>query len=415
MNEFNLKSNVAEKFRDTINEFNDFTMKHDYEKYFRRKKSSEKVNSWKVICTIMDRIEDLVYYLNIKELNTGKWDRCAFDFYEFIEQAAVMVECVNHAFNIYNMKNIKHRKIFHSKKIININNNCSKDLDDDYFKYIRSLSSVHPCDTSEHNVFQEANFEVSPYVVWNNGYYSPIDVDADLIIVTYNNETQDFIVNKYIYLKEIFNYIKYKYYSLNFLSKKIKVHYNKTIQDYRNCKIKKTIDYENYLDYLKNLKKEAEMRNPELVDYLNDVINIHNIKLSDERNNIKLDKYKTALKYSIKYTHRQLQNMFFDNTNGHDRLLGDLLFGRLYTNTNLSNILNKLYYLKQDNIERKNLIDDYKILSSFFSKYIFISNSDLDNMKLNELFILSRIALYFHALEHKNLISDLIPNTKEYR
>src|SRR5699024_4646893 len=160
------------------------------------------------ICALMDRIEDIVIYLNEKELNTGKWNRCAFDFFEFIEQAGVLIECIGELYKIYDIKTNKTKTIFKHKETnekylskLKEDNKIAKVGDLNYFEYIRSLSSVHPGKTDRHKEFQFANFEVSPYVVWNSGIYA-LDprCNGEIILVTYNNETDKMLINKSIYI-----------------------------------------------------------------------------------------------------------------------------------------------------------------------------------------------------------------------
>ena len=97
MYKIKLNKRVSENFRETVNEYLDFSINKTYH-------DDEKENAWNSICAIMDRIDDLVIYLNEKELNNGKWKRCAFDFFEFIEQAAVLIECINEAYKIYGIE-----------------------------------------------------------------------------------------------------------------------------------------------------------------------------------------------------------------------------------------------------------------------------------------------------------------------
>ena len=105
-----LKPEVSTNFRNTINEYINFSIKHVY---IKDKKTT---NAWNTLCCIMDRIDDLVVYLNQKKLNTGEWKGCAFDFFEFIEQAAVLISCIDDAFEIYSFQFPKHNVIFKSKK-----------------------------------------------------------------------------------------------------------------------------------------------------------------------------------------------------------------------------------------------------------------------------------------------------------
>ena len=106
MYKINLNDKVITNFRRVINDYIDFSLNKTY-------KNND--NAWNSICALMDRIEDIVIYLNAKELNTGKWNRCAFDFFEFIEQAGVLVECIDELFKIYDIKHANDKPIFKHK------------------------------------------------------------------------------------------------------------------------------------------------------------------------------------------------------------------------------------------------------------------------------------------------------------
>ena len=57
----------------------------------------------------------------------------------------------------------------------------------------------------------------------------------------------------------------------------------------------------------------------------------------------------------------------------------------------------------------------YKLLLGVFEKYISVTEEDLHKLDYYELYVLSQIALYFHALEFDNIINELIPDTDYYR
>ncbi len=408
-----LNPDIAIHFRNTINEYINFSMNHKY-----KHKNKKIDNSWNTICSIMDRIDDLVYYLNKKVLNDGTWKSCAFDFFEFIEQAGVLISCIDDAFAIYNVKYQSHNVIFKSMrlnpKVPIKKNKC--ELDDSYFMYIRSLSSVHPSDTSHHKEFQEADFEVSPYVMWNGGALALNNKNVDLVLVSYNNETSDFIINKGVIISEIFNYIKYKYYSLNYLSKKISLYYKRIISDFRLSKIKKVSSFKDYILYLKQLKDESSKRNPDMEYEIQEIIDIFSLELTNKKNEIKFMKYKNSLKYAMQSFHRQLQNMDFNCISPFDRLIGDLLLGEIYLkDANYRYPLGKIIYLKESNGEKKFGLGMYRCLLNVFERYVEVSEEDLSKLSYYELYVLSQIALYFHALEYDNNISKLIPNQIEYR
>ncbi len=298
-----LNDDVIINFRNTINDYIDFSLVKKY-------KNND--NAWNSICALMDRIEDIVIYLNAKELNTGKWNRCAFDFFEFIEQAGVLIECIDELYKIYDIQINKSKTIFKHKEInekylskLKEANKTVKVGDSKYFEYIRSLSSVHPDKTDRHKAFQLANFEVSPYVVWNCGIYA-LDprCNGEIILVTYNNETDQMLINKSIYIKEIFNFIKYKYYSINYLTKSVKKYYLNEIKTLRTTPIKKRKDFKNSLEYLNNLANESKKRCPNITDEIQEVIDIFNQQITRKENINKYNKYCNALLYSMKGIHR---------------------------------------------------------------------------------------------------------------
>ncbi len=412
-----LNPSVGHKFRNVVNDYIDLSLKHQF---YRKKKPTKPVNSWHSICTIMDRIDDLVLYLNQKVLNDGTWERCAFDFFEFIEQAGVLIECIDYAFSIYNVRTPAHNVIFKSKCINStVNNNKSDwELDDDYFKYIRSLSSVHPNDTSQHAIFQEDEFEVSPYAMWNNGIFRISNNKADLIITTYNNIIDRLIVHKEIFINELFNYIKYKYYSLNSLSKVI-INYNKNIiNNFRKKFILKPKDFSDYLDYLNNLKIEASERNNEIENQINEIIDIFNMNISNKNNESSFIKYKHAIKYALQAYHRQLQNMDYNCLSFFDKLIEKLLLGSVYLKDgkiDYNYYLSKVIYLNEKHGDKIYALSMYKLLLPFFQQYVEITEDDLRRLNYHELYVISQIALYMHALEYDSIINKLIPDSVDYR
>ena len=418
MYRIDLNDNVITNFRKAINEYIDFSLIKTY-------KNNEK--AWNSICALMDRIEDIVIYLNKKELNTGKWNRCAFDFFEFVEQAGVMVECIDELFKIYGIKPKTSKTIFKHKEInqkhlvkLEEKEIITQTEDLKYFEYIRSLSSVHPGKTDRHKVFQAANFEVSPYVVWKDGIYT-LDsrCTGEIVLVTYNNATEYFLINKPIYINEIFNFIKFKYYSINYLTKYVRKYYVNEIKNLRNKKISKRIEYENDIDYLINLVNESKIRYPNLMDEISEVIEIINQNITETNNVDKYNKYCNALLYSMKGIHRQLQNMDFKCVAPIDNLMSRLLVGKIHLENsikmNYTYPLQKILDLKLENGDKEFALIQYKTLLPFFNKYIKVEEKDLHFLKHKELYVLSQIAIYLHELEYDNIISYCIPNNKQFR
>ena len=420
MYKINLKENVSNKFRETVNEYINFSINKTYN-------NNKKEKAWNSLCAIMDRIDDLVIYLNEKELNNGRWKRCAFDFFEFIEQSAVLIECIDGAYKIYGIDSPKSNIIF-KHKIFNDNyiNQSGKSYeklktsDKDYFEYIRALSSVHPSKTDRHKEFQCADLEVSPFVVWKGGIYS-LDsrCNGEIVLVTYSNGSESLLTNKAIYINEIFNFIKFKYYSLNKLSKYVDKYNKYQINFLRNEKLKRIDDFESYNDYLDYLIDESKNRCCGLEDDIKEIKSILNSKKIKKENEVQFEKYCNALKFSINVIRRQLQNMDFKCNSICDSLVSDLLQGKIYEQNDggidYSYYQGKISDLKFDGNKSYSMAC-YKELIPFYKKYINISSkNDFLGYSCKELYILSQIAIYFHELENDGVINKIIPKTKDYR
>ena len=418
MYKINLNDKVITNFRRVINDYIDFSLNKTY-------KNND--NAWNSICALMDRIEDIVIYLNAKELNTGKWNRCAFDFFEFIEQAGVLVECIDELFKIYDIKHTNDKPIFKHKELngkyiskLEKENKTAKIGDLNYFEYIRALSTVHPGKTDRHKEFQAADFEVSPYVVWNCGIYT-LDprCNGEINLVTYNNETDKLLINKSLYINEIFNFIKYKYYSLNFLTKYVNKDYKNEINKLRNTPIRKRNDFNNDVEYLENLVDESKKRCPNLTDEIQEVTDIFNQKITNEENKKQYDKYCKALLYSMKGVYRQLQNMDFKCESPIDNLLSKLLVGEIHLKNNAqmnyTYPLQKILELKLESGDKEYALIQYRTLIPFFNKYVKVTEEDMCYLSYEELYVLSQIAIYLHELEYEDIVNRCIPIDDMFR
>ncbi len=155
----NLDIDVIIRLRNKVNEQQNISYRKTLD--FKNKH----ISAWDKICAIMDRLDDTVDYLNDLELNTGKYSRSAFDFFDFMNNASVVVDCIKELAKIFNASYDK------VKKATNIFNQLGDDgerTDEKYFEYLRLLCSVHPVKTSRHRRYQDNDFECSPYVVWQN-------------------------------------------------------------------------------------------------------------------------------------------------------------------------------------------------------------------------------------------------------
>jgi hypothetical protein len=190
-----LNSDVLVILREKVNEEQNISYNKRYGKY----------RAWDKICAILDRLDDTVYFLNELKLNTGKYRRSAFDFYNFMNNASVVIDCIKELVKIFNVPDDIIKK---STEIFNQLGSDGQGTDERYFEYLRSLCSVHPLETSRHKRYQSNDFECCPYVLWNN---REIVNDCDIYAVVYTSKDEDTNKRVQIYISEIFEYVKTRF------------------------------------------------------------------------------------------------------------------------------------------------------------------------------------------------------------
>ncbi|MFA9399291.1 MAG: hypothetical protein ACERKV_13635 [Clostridiaceae bacterium] len=410
--QINLNIDVIKTLRNKVNEQKNISYEKRYGNY----------RAWDKICAIMDRLDDTVYYLNGIRLNTGIYKGSAFDFYDFMNNASVIVDCVKELAKIFDITDEKIKK---STKIFNQLGSDGKGTDGNYFEYLRSLCSVHPVETSHHKRYQANDFECSPYVMWNNGiiWY---DDDCDIYAVVYTSKDGDNHKRVQIYISQIFEYIKAQFDFIIEITNAIDEYQKQVILDFRNRTINKVEEFNNYIDYLRNLEKEQKNRyGSEIFFPFDYIINLFELKLSNLNNQNQMNLYLNALKYAIAFEHDSMQNMNcegFEN-NGlfySEKNIETSLYIELYSPSSGSEEYRKYVY----NFEKINYLSydadcdnkrwayiQLKKASTFLEKFVSFQDASGDF----EHYALVQVALYLDCLENKCTINKNIPNDLEYR
>ncbi len=407
---------IISKLRNKINENQHISMKKEF--YKKIGKENKEFNSWDIVCAIMDRIEDTCEYLNNLELNTGEYSRSAFDFINFINNAMVVIDCVDELANVYNVSFETENR---NTQIFQQLGKDGKGTDLKYFRYIRSLCSVHPNDTSRHPEYQDNDFECSPFVLWNNGIYSD---DKDIHIVVYTSEADKFQKNVNLKMKDIFSFVNYRYSLIEKITRAIDLYQQQTVAKFMNERLKQAKEFDSYIGYLEYLKEKQNERlgdgNNDLLEY---AIKVFKLKLSNDKNIECFEKYKNAIKYAITFIHNEVQNLTrdgFENSGIKNNLYnGTLLDLILYENNNTkeskkySYNIQKLEYLNYDS-GYPNRMWGYQMLNQMqplLEKYVSFENvNDAD-----ECYILANVALYFDSLKVECELNSNIPNDSKYR
>lgn len=413
---FNLEK--AKKLREKVNEFQNLTLEK------KSVTTDKKIPylAWDRICVIMNRLEDTLDYMNTMELGNCRSNRAAFDFYEFINCAYVVIDCIKKMYIIYAEKN--------TQEIKSIEDSCSvfqqsNGSDGRYFEYIRSLCVVHPTETNRQPEFLNgAVFHCCPFVVWSTSGVGLIRSDKrDLSVHIYESKENAPPVDIPLYVNQFYAYVDKWVNLIDVIIKNIDNYNVKKYDELRNIKLKPKENFENEIEYITYLKDEHTKRFGSGVEYLyDDALRIFKVNLSDKRNIEKLEKYKNAIRYSLTFLHNSLQNMSIDGfeNSGIKNEEGIELFSLLnspeYNRSDFENCgyqLSKLCYLEydysyEDKVYARLLLNEIK---DKINKYVFFTNEETDE----EVVVLVNLALYLSSLTHNSTLNKNIPNDLKYR
>lgn len=423
MFQIKINTQVLTELRRKINEEQCISYNKEYYHIVDRKKGKRKVfRAWDKICAVMDRLDDTVDYLNELKLNTGKYRRSAFDFYDFMNNASVVIDCIKELVEIFEVDD---SDIKISNNIFNQYGSDNKGTDERYFEYLRSLCSVHPIETSRHRRYQDNEFECSPYVMWNDGGIW-INDDCDLHAVVYTSKDDQYSKRIKIYILQVFEYIKTRVNFIANIIEAIESYHNQVILEFKSSHIKSIDEFDNYIDYLENLDNAGKERfGSEYWSKFDYIINLLKLRLSNSKNKNKVKLYINALIYSVNFEYNALQNMCyvgFENSgiinskdNYETSLLSELysLNSRSDEQRKYSYNFQKIEYLNYDSGDSNKswAYVNLKQVSSFLERYVSFEGATGDF----EHYALVQVALYLHCLENKCIVNESIPNDLKYR
>lgn len=424
---FNFNTDNLRILRDAVNKKVNVSLNIEHDK------KSMKYMAWLQVCAIMDRLDDTVGYLNTMELGHDRKSRSAFDFYEFVNNAYIVINCIQKIAQIYRIDNSKIKNI-ESKQdvfgdVMNVGGNDSK-----FFSYIRSLCAVHPVETDHQShpylSKRSAALHVCPYVIWEGVLPFNKKDGRDLTVWIYEMK-KDMTMGQLeipIYVDQFEQYVN-KW--INFIPDIIDAIHNyseEIYEGFRNVQLKTIEEFSNEIEYLKYLKEVQIERYGNDFSYIYDqYIRVFETKITDFKNIEKVEKYKNAIRYSLTFLHNSLQNMSeegFENTgienDGDSEGGGDLFYrlsSPLYGNEEFKSCndnFSKLYELEKnsdfihDERYARFLLEEVK---DKINKYVVFTNKESND----ETIVLVNTALYLSCLNSRCVLNRNIPNELPYR
>lgn len=304
---------LNKKLRDKVNEINNFSVDKIARFQFPSDKKGNKQEScaFNCICAALDRIDDLVEHCNDLDLTPSK--EGVFALYDLFNYGQTLIDCITMIGDVYSVKYDSSNDIssFHQKGVTGNGN------DEKYFKYLRSLCSVHPLETNAHREYQGDQPEWCPYIVSNSSSIISILTTADkslrgadYIATIYRNDME---YNKHvpIRVKQVFHYINKRYAFIKNIIQAIDDYNSNLIETLRNTHILLPSECATYDDYLKNLEAEIHIRLGQWEYQAKTWRAIFKTHYDDELNEAALSAYKEELKSGIAKVHTKLQAMDF--------------------------------------------------------------------------------------------------------
>lgn len=213
-------------------------------------KKKIKYQYYNQIATCIIRIRETVNYINSKELKYENACGQAFDFYELVNCISIVEGCVESIFSIFNV-NFKEHSI--AKNVVFKLSNKTRLNDLNFFKFIRSASSVHPSKTTSYRGKTKRLNEVFPYAIWiKKGIYFDDErpSDCDLELWSWSSRTSSRTNHYCIKTSEFYVFTQFVVDKIEELLPIIKSIRNDYVKKICFKRIKKPKDFNNYSDYL---------------------------------------------------------------------------------------------------------------------------------------------------------------------
>lgn len=312
--QLNLNPELSKQLRDTLNERHNFMYEKRAEfKVPGKRGELNESRAFNCICSCLDRIDSLVEHCN----DIGKNIEDEYQLCDILNYGQTLIDCISMIAKIYGVtyKSEGDVSCFNEKGL------DGKGNDEKFFKYIRSLCSVHPVETSYHPSYQGEQPEWCPWIskaelqrrIW------VFDKDrseklkgADFVAIVYRNDLE---YNKHVYisLKQVFEYLRKRYSYIETIIDEVKKQDEEKICELRNKHILLPEECKDYDSYLNELKKAIEERCGDNSSWrINEWKTILNSHFKDQNFEKILELYKAELKKGIEKVHISLQRMELD-------------------------------------------------------------------------------------------------------
>ena len=340
--------------------------------------------NWSMIAGLLDRIEDTVDDLNNIEMDPS--NPRTYQFYNFLSRASVLVDCIDFLGKIYDPDFEKkyNRKYFPPDKKGN-------GTDHSYFKYIRSMYSMHPGYTSGSiGKYQDCE-ECCPFVNWTHSD------EGDLCAMIYPTNGEGSRL-EYLKIDSIFGFIKDFYGLIDGFHPLI----DKMVADWKTTlsktPLKKSSDFASYVEYLEYLSDEKKKRFRHTDSgNLDEVIRIFKTDLSDDFGEA-YQKFCEDLKIGVEEEHEMIQKMIVKEDTILDLILSESIVG---------NSSEKAHYIAghMGELLSEFIPDQYLWFRHDLEQYEYLNrNFNWECASRDELYVVLQMAFYLEAIDEGRIV-----------
>lgn len=414
-----------------IERFHDLLGRHEHiseqisfvEKAFEKKKFRG-LPAWDCICSCEHRIRDTVAYLNEQVLGAATYEYgSAFDFINFINNAATVIDCVDMLARIFGVDLSEENDRTGAFSQLGRNR---KGTDQKYFRFIRSLCAVHPVETSRYaGEYQSSELVTCPYITWVKEPIFKTMWDCDLHAHAFTNAPNSWGDDVCIHMDQVFDYIEFRYGLLEKVIEGLGRFQREAIARFCSIPVPDRGRNETEGEFIDRLKSAELERFGSSNDFIYDFAKkAVSFVPSNEVNLSAARRYAEAWRHALGLQLNILRDMSREGLE-HVGIEGDetdwILFEHLlFSHSGAQELrgfeynLEKIHYLDGEhgpsdaNWGRIKLREMDDVLGR---RVVFGYESDSDD----ELYMLSRIALYEIALMHPCEINDAIPLDLKYR
>ena len=281
-----LDNTIINDFRDAVNSSNIFYYEDEYKCL------------WNLICSMMDRIDSCIKYINSFDISQFETEESLVNFMTYcslIYNAVLQLfRSIGDLDEYYKSKEKNKFEVFKEDfarfmSLYDENINDSKSTDDEFFEFLRSIMFAHPTDTHRPKFVKKGDKLFSPFVL-----IKPIFMDdiKNAIGVAIYSLIDDKTIHFWFSANHLIDFVRSKYELLRIATEWV----NEQIQRYSNkWKQTKVNRHLQGVELLNNIKCILEERHDDEVYSINEAIKLLECEVSDKTNfNIVLE-YKEKL------------------------------------------------------------------------------------------------------------------------